>query len=42
MNKKVVKYRGTNILNSTESVILLGAKLIITKNNNIYFKRERK
>lgn len=42
MSKKVVKYRATNILNSTESVILLGAKLIVTKDNNIYFKRDKK
>lgn len=42
MSKKVVKYRGTNILNSTDSVILLGAKLIITKKNNIYFKLDKK
>lgn len=42
MSKKVVKYQATNILNLTESVILLGAKLIVTKNNNIYFKRDKK
>lgn len=42
MSKKAVKYQATNILNSKESVILLGAKLIVTKNNNIYFKRDKK
>ena len=42
MSKKVGKYQATNVLNSTESVILLGAKLIVTKGNNIYFKREKK
>lgn len=42
MSKKVVKYQATNILYSTESVILLGAKLIVTKKNNIYFKRDKK
>ena len=41
MRKKVVKYQVTNILNSTESVSLLGAKLIVTKKNNIYFKRDK-
>lgn len=42
MNKKVAKYQATNILNSTESICLLGAKLIVTKKNNIYFKRDKK
>lgn len=42
MSKKVVKYQVTNILNSTESVSLPGAKLIVTKKNNIYFKRDKK
>lgn len=42
MSKKVVKYQATNILSSTDSVILLGAKLIVTKKNNIYFKRDKK
>ena len=42
MNKKVVKYQATNILQSTESVCLLGAKLIVTKKNNIYFKANKK
>lgn len=42
MSKKVGKYQATNILNSTESVNLLGAKLIVTKKNNIYFKRDKK
>ena len=42
MSKKVVKYQETNILNSIESVSLLGAKLIVTKKNNIYFKRDKK
>lgn len=42
MSKKVVKYQVTNILNSRVSVDLLGAKLIVTKNNNIYFKRDKK
>ena len=40
MSKKAVKYQATNILNSTESVSLLGAKLIVTKKNNIYLKRD--
>lgn len=42
MSKKAGKYLAANILNSTNSVILLGAKLIVTKNNNIYFKRDKK
>lgn len=42
MSKKAAKYQATNILNSIESVNLLGAKLIVTKNNNIYFKRDKK
>lgn len=42
MSKKVVKYQATNILSSIESVNLLGAKLIVTKKNNIYFKRDKK
>lgn len=42
MSKKVGKYQATNILNSIESVSLLGAKLIVTKKNNIYFKRDKK
>ena len=39
MSKKVGRYQATNVLNSTESVELLGAKLIVTKKNTIYFKR---
>ena len=39
MSKKVGKYQATNVLNSTENVELLGAKLIVTKKNTIYFKR---
>lgn len=39
MSKKVGKYRATNVLSSTESVELLGARLIVTKKNTIYFKR---
>ena len=42
MGKKVGKYQAINILNSTESVSLLGAKLIVTKKSNIYFKRDKK
>lgn len=42
MSKKAVKYQATNILDSTESISLLGAKLIVTKKNNIYFKRDKK
>lgn len=42
MSKKVVKYQATNILSSIESIDLLGAKLIVTKNNNIYFKRDKR
>ena len=42
MSKKVGKYLATNILNSTESVNLLEAKLIVTKRNNIYLKRDKK
>lgn len=42
MSKKVVKYQATNILSSIESVSLLGAKLIVTKKNNIYLKRDKK
>lgn len=42
MSKKVVKYQAINMLNSIESVSLLGAKLIVTKKNNIYFKRDKK
>ena len=42
MSKKVAKYQATNILNSTESICLLGVKLIVTKKNNIYLKRDKK
>lgn len=38
MSKKQRKYQATNILNSTENVELLGAKLIVTKKNTIYLK----
>lgn len=39
MSKKAGRYQATNVLNSTESVELLEAKLIVTKKNTIYFKR---
>lgn len=39
MSKKAGRYQATNVLNSTENVELLGAKLIVTKKNTIYFKR---
>lgn len=39
MSKKAGRYQATNVLNSTESIELLGAKLIVTKKNTIYFKR---
>lgn len=39
MSKKAKEYQATNILNTTENVELLGAKLIVTKKNTIYFKR---
>lgn len=39
MSKKAKKYQATNILNATENVELLGARLIVTKKNTIYFKR---
>lgn len=39
MSKKAGRYQATNVLNSTESVELLGARLIVTKKNTIYFKR---
>ena len=37
MSKKVKKYQATNVLNSTDNVELLGARLIVTKKNTIYF-----
>ena len=39
MSKKAGRYQATNVLNSTESVEILGAKLIVTKKNTIYLKR---
>ena len=39
MSRKVKKYQATNMLNTAETVELLGAKLIVTKKNTIYFKR---
>lgn len=39
MSKRAKKYQATNILNTTENVELLGAKLIVTRKNTIYFKR---
>ena len=39
MSKKAERYQATNVIKSTENVELLGAKLIVTKKNTIYFKR---